>query len=129
MGKILLVDDEPVFIEVGQKVLEALGHEVTAEMEADRALEIFRSRPGEFDLVITDYAMPQITGMDFAGEILRIRPRMPIIICTGFSEKATRESASEMGVELLMKPFGMKQLSNLIGEMLESPRDRHPEAN
>lgn len=116
--KILLVDDEEVVVEVGQKLLEALGYDVAIDRDARRALEVFEADPREFDLIITDYAMPHINGMDFAGKILQIRPGMPIILCTGFSEQVTTQNAAKLGVELLMKPYGLSQLAELINKVL-----------
>ena len=99
-------------------VFEQLGYDVTAETDSLRALEIFRSRPGEFDLVITDCTMPNLTGIDLSREIRLIRPHIPIILCTGFSEKVTEKGAMDLGVELAMKPFGMKQIAELVQKVL-----------
>ena len=87
--RILLVDDEPAVMEMATSILEHLGYKVTCQTDSVSALEIFRSSPDEFDLVITDYTMPKLTGLDFAREVRRIRPDMPILLCTGFSEKIT----------------------------------------
>ena len=87
--RILLVDDEPAVMEMGTRLLEHLGYKVTSQTDSVSALEVFRSSPDEFDLIITDYTMPKLTGLDFAREVLRIRPDIPILLCTGFSEKIT----------------------------------------
>ncbi|MGA2401570.1 MAG: response regulator, partial [Syntrophobacteraceae bacterium] len=94
-------------------------YKVTHETDSLRALEIFRSRSGEFDLVITDYTMPNLTGMDLVEEVRRIRYDIPIILCTGFSEKITAEGAVDLGVELVMKPFGITQLAELVRQVLD----------
>jgi CheY-like chemotaxis protein len=99
-------------------VFEQLGYDVTPETDSLRALEIFRSRPGEFDLIITDYTMPNLTGIDLSKEIRLIQPDIPIILCTGFSEKVTEKGAMDLGVELAMKPFGMKQIAELVRKVL-----------
>ncbi|MCE5336723.1 MAG: response regulator [Desulfobacteraceae bacterium] len=117
-GRILLIDDEQMILEVAQTLLETLGYEVTAQRDAFEALQTFAANPDEFDLVITDYFMPRLNGMDFTAKILHIRPRMPIIICTGFSEEITRETLSELGVGLLVKPFEMCQLHEAVEKML-----------
>ena len=83
------------------------------------ALEIFRSSPDEFDLVITDYTMPELTGLDLAREVRRIRPDMPVLLCTGFSEKITPDSLKELGVGLLMKPYGMREISEAVRKILD----------
>jgi PAS domain S-box-containing protein len=117
--RILLLDDEQVVLDLGTEVLERLGYAVTPENSSLHALETFRSRPHEFDLVITDYTMPNLNGMDIAREVRRIRPNMPIILCTGFSEEVTRENAVGLNVELIMKPFGVKQLGESIRKVLD----------
>ncbi len=116
--RILLIDDEQIIVEMVTTILEQLGYKVTPETNSLRALEIFRSRPGEFDLIITDYTMPKLTGTDLSKEILCIRPDIPIIVCTGFSEKLTAHGAMDLGVELMMKPFSMKQIAELIRRVL-----------
>jgi CheY-like chemotaxis protein len=114
----LLVDDEQSLVEMGAAILERLGYKVTPETNSLLALEIFRSRSQAFDLVITDHTMPNLTGTDLVKEIRRIRPDVPIILCTGFSEEVTKETAAGLCIELLMKPFGIKQLAELIRKVL-----------
>jgi PAS domain S-box-containing protein len=116
--RILLIDDEQSIVEMETAVFEELGYDVTPVTDSLRALEIFRSRPGEFDLIITDYTMPNLTGIDLSKEIRRIEPDIPIILCTGFSEKVTEKGAMELGVELAMKPFSMKQIAELVRKVL-----------
>ncbi|MFZ0931851.1 MAG: PAS domain S-box protein [Syntrophobacteraceae bacterium] len=120
--RILLVDDESTVMEMGTRLLEHLGYNVTSQTDSVKALEVFRSSPDEFDLVITDYTMPKLTGLDFAMEVLRIRPDMPVLLCTGFSEKITPESVKELGVELLLKPYGMRQISEMVRKILDAQK-------
>ena len=118
--RILLVDDEPTVMEMATSILKRLGYKVTSRTDSVDALEVFHSNPDEFDLLITDYTMPKLTGVDFAREVRRIRPDMPILLCTGFSEKITHESAKELGVVLLMKPYGMRQISVEVRKILDA---------
>ncbi len=118
--RILLVDDEPTVMEMATGILVHLGYKVTSQTDSVSTLEIFSLSPHEFDLVITDYTMPKLTGMDFAREVRRIRPDMPILLCTGFSEKITPDSVKELGVGLLMKPYGMRQISEAIRKILDA---------
>ena len=118
--RILLVDDEPAVMEMGTRLLEHLGYRVTSQTDSVSALEVFRLSPDEFDLVITDYTMPKLTGLDLAREVLRIRPDIPILLCTGFSEKITPDHMKELGMGLLMKPYGMRQISEEVRKILDA---------
>jgi PAS domain S-box-containing protein len=118
--RILLIDDEKIQIRSVQPMLERLGYRVVAETDPIEALDIFRLRPNEFDLVITDQTMPRMTGRELAEEILRIRPNIPIILCTGFSEVIHEEEAKAMGIrEFIMKPFSLNEMAGIIRKSLE----------
>jgi len=119
--RVLLVDDERIVVDMGKAVLDRLGYRVTTETESPHALDLFRSRPHEFDLVITDYTMPHMTGIELSREMHLIRPDIPIILCTGYSQEVTVESAAELGVELVMKPFAMKEIAVLVRKVLRKP--------
>ncbi len=80
---ILFVDDEPMIVGMGRETLKRLGYSVTTRTSSIEALELFRMKPMEFNLVITDQTMLQMTGTDLAKEILHIRPDIPITLCTG----------------------------------------------
>jgi CheY-like chemotaxis protein len=121
--RILLVDDEPTVIKMGTRLLERLGYKVTSQTDSVNALEIFRLSPDEFDLVITDYTMPKLTGLDFAREARQIRPDLPVLLCTGFSEKITPDSVKELGMELLMKPYGMREISEVVRKILDARKE------
>jgi signal transduction histidine kinase/ActR/RegA family two-component response regulator/PAS domain-containing protein len=118
--RILFIDDEEFLVEWGQALLERLGYEVTSMNDGTEAFETFSSDPSQFDLVITDQAMPGITGLSLAREILKIRPHIPIILCTGHSDAVTPESLEEAGVtELLMKPLAKQELAEVIRRVLD----------
>jgi PAS domain S-box-containing protein len=118
--RVLFVDDEQAIVDIGSRMLGQLGYQVTTETRAANALEYFRSHPHELDLVITDFTMPHLTGIDMAAQMLKIRPDIPIIVCTGFHENATDEAAKAMGVrELVMKPLGKKQLAHVVRKVLD----------
>ncbi len=121
---ILLLDDEQAVVEMGSAILERFGYKVTTETDSLRALEVFSTKPDRFDLIITDYTMPNLTGMDLAKEVRRIRPDMPVLLCTGFSEKITPESVKEFGVEVLMKPYRLGQLSDAVRKILDARKER-----
>jgi PAS domain S-box-containing protein len=118
--RILFVDDEKTLVDLGRQMLEHLGYQVTAKASSIEALEAFRSQPDHFDLVITDQTMPDLTGMELAIELIKIRPDIPIILCTGFSELITPERAKALRIrQVLMKPLEMRRLALSIRELLE----------
>ncbi len=120
--RILIVDDEKSMADIGRKRLERLGYEVEARTDPMEALELFRADPDQFDLVITDMTMPHITGDNLVKEILKIRPDMPTILCTGFSEKIDEEKAKKIGArEYIDKPFDRGKLSRLVRKVLDHP--------
>ena len=116
---ILFVDDEEVMVETTKGMLENLGYKVVARTSSIETLEVFRNYPEGFDLVITDMTMPKMTGDELARELLKIRPDMPIILCTGFSEKIDEEKAKEIGIrEFVMKPIVTREIAKTIRKVL-----------
>jgi len=116
---ILLVDDEAALTELGCLMLTSLGYHVTSRTSSIEALEAFRARPDSFDLVITDMTMPNMRGDDLARELLKIRPDIPIILCTGFSEMISEEKAKSIGIRrFVMKPLFKNHLAKAIREVL-----------
>jgi len=120
--RILIVDDEESMVDIGRRRLERLGYQVEARTNPIDALELFRTNPDQFDLVITDMTMPHITGDKLVKEILKIRPDMPTILFTGFSEKINEEKAKEIGIrQYIEKPFDKGKLSRLVRKVLDHP--------
>ena len=118
---ILLVDDEGLVVDAVKTMLERLGYKVTARTSSVETLDLFRHNPGEFDLVITDQTMPNMTGRELAREMMFIRPDVPIILCTGFSDQIEEKRAEEMGIRgFLTKPAGMKAMSEKVREVLDA---------
>ncbi|MFC1523164.1 response regulator [Thermodesulfobacteriota bacterium] len=101
--KILVVDDEVAIVELIKRVLESRGYTVTAKNSSVEALQEFKNNPHNFDMIITDQAMPMLAGSELATEIMKIRPEIPIILCTGYSETLTKEKAENMGIVLYIK--------------------------
>jgi PAS domain S-box-containing protein len=117
--RILLVDDEQPLVEIGKQMLERLGYNVAARTSSIEALELFKVQPDRFDLVITDIVMPNMTGEKLAEKLMAIRADIPIILCTGYSEKFTRRQASDMGIQsFLMKPLVMQDLATTVRQAL-----------
>lgn len=118
--RILFVDDEESMVYVGRTRLERLGYQVETRMNPVEALELFRSQPDQFDLIITDMTMPKMTGDKLTREILNIRPDIPIILCTGFSEKINGEKAKEIGAAgYLDKPHDKRDLAIRVRQVLD----------
>ncbi len=118
--RILFIDDEEGLIKIGKQMLEKLGYHVEIQTDPTKALELIHSNPNLFDLVITDMTMPQMTGYELAKEILTTSPKMPIILCTGFSKKVNGKSASEMGIRMCIeKPLNKQKLAIAVREVLD----------
>jgi PAS domain S-box-containing protein len=118
--RILFVDDEKVLSELGAEVLEGLGYEVTSTNYPVEALKLFEARPNDFDLVITDMSMPNMTGEQLSRELMRIRPDIPIILCTGFSHIISEEKARKIGIRAFaMKPLIRKELAETVRRVLD----------
>jgi PAS domain S-box-containing protein len=122
--RVLFVDDEEDLVYAGEKMLKRLGYEPVVFQSSLKALEAFRAKPDDFDLIITDQSMPHLTGIELAREALRIRPEIPIIICSGFSpdsgEGITRQEAEQIGVrEVQMKPIGGAEMAGIIRRILD----------
>jgi CheY-like chemotaxis protein len=122
-ARVLFVDDEPTLVHMTTEMLMRLGYEVTVHTSSVEALETFRATPWQFDLVITDQTMPAMTGERLAREIRRIRPDMPIILCTGFSHTMTPSKARALGIDaLLTKPLEFRELGLAIQQVIEQRR-------
>ena len=113
--RILFIDDEEAIVHLGQEMLENLGYSVTTIISSVEALEIFRKAPEDYDIIITDQIMPEIVGTELAEQIMQIRPGIPVILTSGFSEVVTPEKMDEMGISAYVrKPFVMKELGVAI---------------
>ncbi|MGD8990471.1 MAG: PAS domain S-box protein [Desulfobacterales bacterium] len=120
---ILLVDDENSLIDLGKNMLIRLGYQVETRTRPIEALEAFREDPPKFDLVISDMTMPNMTGDILAAELRQIRPDIPIIICTGYSERINEKRSEELGLQgLIMKPFTIRRLAKTVREVLDQKK-------
>ena len=118
--RILYIDDEPDIVAIGKQLLEGLGYQVVGSRNSIEALELFSLEPNQFDLVITDLTMPQMTGDFLAKELISLRQDIPIILCSGLSFKLTETDAKEMGVEaVLMKPIDRADLARSVRKILD----------
>jgi CheY-like chemotaxis protein len=119
--RILLVDDEEAIVRLETLMLERLGYIVTARTSSIEALAAFKVNPAQFDLVLTDMTMPNMTGTQLARELISIRPDIPVIICTGFSEKISEDNAAAMGIKgFLMKPVVKSEIAKVVRRVLDA---------
>jgi PAS domain S-box-containing protein len=120
-GRILFVDDEEPLTRLGQRVLESLGYRVQTETSPVEAWAQFLKDPSLCDLVITDMSMPKMSGADLAQRILSVRPDLPILLCSGFSETFDAQKAADLGIrEFLVKPVSKADLAAAVARSLES---------
>ena len=118
---ILLVDDEKQVAHIEKQMLNRLGYRVTMHTSSLDALECFRENPEAFDLLLTDGTMPGLTGDRLAQEVLAIRPDIPILLCTGFSEKIDRQKAKHLGIKgFLMKPVVKSDMARMVRQILDN---------
>ena len=116
--RILFVDDEELFGAMGSRMLEHQGYRVTYKTDSTEALEHFSFQPTEFDLVITGQTLPYMTGTELSHELLKIRPEIPIVLCTA-STNISAEDARHRGIrELMPKPFDSNIFARKIRTLL-----------
>ncbi|HEX2965886.1 MAG TPA: PAS domain S-box protein [Syntrophorhabdaceae bacterium] len=117
--RILFVDDEETLVELNRERLQRLGYEVVSTTNGPEALDIFRADPHKFDLVITDYTMPQMTGFELASAIVDMRPDLPVILCSGLHDNISYEQAGAPGLRaFISKTSGKQELADLIRKVL-----------
>jgi len=122
--KILLVDDDELLAQAGQTLLSEMGYQVTTETCSVQALESFSHDPGRFDLVITDQMMSRLTGKEFTRELRKLRPDLPVILCTGYCSAISKEEAETLGISaFVMKPFEMPKLLQIVRNVLDEERE------
>ncbi|MCA1792312.1 MAG: PAS domain S-box protein [Desulfotignum sp.] len=121
--RILVVDDEAPIIRLEETLLTKLGYKVTSRTGSIDALEKFKMDPFKFDLVLTDMSMPNMTGEKLAMELISIRPDIPVILCTGFSERIDKEKAEALGIKgFLMKPVVNRDIAQTIRKVLDEAK-------
>jgi CheY-like chemotaxis protein len=126
--RILLADDEDALATMGRLMLDRLGYKVTVKTDSYEALETFRAQPFEFDLIISDKTMPGLTGFDLAQEIKKIRPNVPFIICTGYSDEIEADRAARLEINrLIVKPLSMDDLAKTVRSVLDDTAKKPPQ--
>lgn len=122
--RVLLVDDEVSITKINGRVLSQLGYSVTTRNSSVEALELFRSKPNDFDLVISDVTMPEMAGDRLAKELILIREDISVILCTGYNKGISNSSVTEMGIKALIhKPIVKTDLAIIVREVLDQRRE------
>ncbi len=117
---ILYVDDEVTILNMGKEILENLGYKVFTTSDSTNALNTFKNNPDKFDIVITDQTMPGMTGADLAKNLLRVRNKLPVILCTGYSAYINESQAKKLGIKgFITKPLNRRTLAELIRKLLD----------
>ncbi|MFK5927776.1 MAG: PAS domain S-box protein, partial [Desulfuromusa sp.] len=118
--KILFLDDDEMLSQLGEMMLSEMGYQVTAMTSSLEALKLFKTHPDQFDLVVTDQTMPELCGKDLIQELLKIRPALTTILCTGFSHKIDEKAAKRLGVKAFcMKPLNLPELVQTVRRVLD----------
>ncbi|WP_319548410.1 PAS domain S-box protein [Desulfogranum marinum] len=126
--RVLYVDDEPSIAKLGKRHLESLGYTAESTTDPLQALKIVKTNPGKFDLMISDMTMPAMTGEHLITEVLKVRPDMPTIICTGYSAKLSKKEAENIGVAaFVMKPLNKAEFAQTIRKVLDEAKGENQE--
>ncbi|MDY6952454.1 MAG: response regulator, partial [Thermodesulfobacteriota bacterium] len=128
--RILFVDDEGALARLGEQMLGRLGYEAVSMTSSVEALELFSRSPGQFDLIITDTTMPSMTGDELAARVMEIRPDIPVILCTGYSDRISEKVAMDAGIRaFVMKPVDKNAMAETVRKVLDDVfLDREPKA-
>jgi len=117
--RILLLDDEPTLTAVGERRLQALGYSVTTANDPKEGLAIFREAPEAFDLVMTDFSMPNMDGVQFARHVSTLRPDIPILLVTGYMDEFPDSTIAAAGIsKVLSKPMTLATLGETVAALL-----------
>ncbi|SHO47741.1 PAS domain-containing hybrid sensor histidine kinase/response regulator [Desulfopila aestuarii] len=121
--RILVVDDETSIVNLYALALNQLGYTVIGHTSSEEALQCFQKAPHDYDLVITDYSMPQLSGLDLTSKLLELRPELPVLICTGYQAKMSRQEMLKLGVaQVLTKPISRMMLAETIREIFDEKK-------
>ena len=121
IGNILIVDDEATVGVLFGEILTACGFQVTLETDSRRALEKFKAEPDKYDLLVTDQTMPGITGAELSKIVKAIRPDLPVVLCSGYSEQLNDNIIEDYGVDkFLNKPVTTKEFITVVEGLLDA---------
>jgi CheY-like chemotaxis protein len=116
---ILVVDDEEIITSMLESILTGLGYQVSLSNSSPEALTLLEDKSTRIDVLITDMTMPHLTGLELARKAMILRPALPIILCTGFSELINKEQARSIGIRaFLMKPVSVREMAITVRQVL-----------
>ncbi len=118
--RVLLVDDDKHLLPLLKSMLESLGFEVTAIIDSRNALELFQNTPHDYDLLISDFAMPDLTGDQLAARVIGIRQDIPVVLISGYTNEIDEQKSKRAGIKaIIQKPFVREELSRAIQSVLD----------
>ncbi|MBN2716560.1 MAG: response regulator [Deltaproteobacteria bacterium] len=121
---LLVVDDEPLLVDICGKLLQSMGYRVITTMDVNEALDVLQDESVHIDLLLTDQTMPQMKGSELAARAMKLRPGLPVILCTGFSRTIDEEAAMKMGISrFIQKPVRKKELAAAVREAIQGGLD------
>jgi two-component system cell cycle sensor histidine kinase/response regulator CckA len=124
--RVLFVDDDPALAATGERMLEKLGYRVVVSTQSHEAFEVFSRTPYQFDIIVSDYIMPNMTGLQLVRKIKAIRADIPIIMCTGFNESVDKDNFKSLGIDgFFMKPIVIEQMAHLVREVLDEKKSAY----
>ena len=116
---VLYVDDDETMVLMVERILERAGYRVSGFQDPQEAVAAVRESPKQFDFVVTDFNMPEFSGLDVANEVAHIRPELPVVISSGYITEELRDQARRAGVRgLLEKENTFQELSILVARIL-----------
>lgn len=123
--RVLVVDDDELLADLGEMLLSNQGYKVMKETSSLAAMELFKKNPDQFDLLMTDQTMPQMTGLELIRELKSVRPDLPTILCTGYSSKVSPEELNRLNVDAFcLKPLKLTDLAHTVRNVLDDRADQ-----
>jgi len=123
---ILFIDDEQELADMEKQLLESLGYRVTSTDNSLKALDMFKKNPDKFDLVMTDYTMPYMTGLQLATEIRKVKGNIPVIMCTGYGDYSDSRKFLDSGInEVIIKPFTINNIAGVLRKAITGKEKKH----
>jgi CheY-like chemotaxis protein len=124
-GRILFVDDEEEILAIGERMFKNLGYAVKTAHSGKEAFDLFSRKPEQFDILVTDMAMPGMTGLMLAKQIFKIRPGFPVVMCTGYSDNIDQDTAMELGIKAYVaKPYELTDLAEAVSSHLQNKENK-----